>query len=147
MRVRVWPLATRVSAAHFRAFWLPLSLSMATATNGDAATTCMCSRRPLLLLLERKKKKEEEWLILFLSYNLLSPQMVNSSTVGLSIISGMLSNFYPSSETIDHASFSPFICWGGFCFHTRLSLAHRLPRGRWSSRGTHDITASNDHSE
>ena len=82
----------------------------------------------------------------------LSLQMVNSSAVGLSIISGMLSNFSPSSETIDHSSFSPIL--GGWytlgyatssipdCF-----LPNRLPRGRWSSRGTHDIVASNDHSE
>lgn len=33
MRVMVWPLTTRFSRAHFRAFWLLLSLSMATATN------------------------------------------------------------------------------------------------------------------
>ncbi|THU47178.1 hypothetical protein C4D60_Mb09t12790 [Musa balbisiana] len=56
-----------------------------------------------------KEEEEEEWLIVFLSYNLLSPQMVNSSTVWLSIISGMLSNFSPSSETIDHSSFSPLL--------------------------------------
>ncbi|URD99744.1 hypothetical protein MUK42_37578 [Musa troglodytarum] len=36
-RVRVWPLVTTLSSAHLKALWLFLSLSMATATSGDAA--------------------------------------------------------------------------------------------------------------
>lgn len=32
-KITVWPLTRRLSAAHLRAIWLPLSLSMATATN------------------------------------------------------------------------------------------------------------------
>ena len=33
IKTTVWPLERRFSAAHFRAFWLPLSLSIATATS------------------------------------------------------------------------------------------------------------------
>ncbi|CAL9167020.1 unnamed protein product [Musa hybrid cultivar] len=63
----------------------------------------------------------------------LSLQMVNSSAVGLSIISGMLSNFSPSSETIDHSSFSPILGgWYTLGYATRsipdCELPTRLPR-------------------
>jgi hypothetical protein len=33
IRTTVWPLERRFSIVHFNAFWLPLSLSTATATN------------------------------------------------------------------------------------------------------------------
>ncbi|KAG0471859.1 hypothetical protein HPP92_016405 [Vanilla planifolia] len=38
-KVRECPFATRLSIVHFRAFWLLLSLLMATATSGDATVS------------------------------------------------------------------------------------------------------------